>query len=26
LAHNSPQGHEHAGKSSKAYLNAERGS
>ena len=24
MAHNSPQGHEHAGKSSKAYLNAER--
>jgi len=24
VAHNSPQGHEHAGKSSKAYLNAER--
>jgi ubiquinone/menaquinone biosynthesis C-methylase UbiE len=24
VAHNSPQGHEHAGKSSKAFLNAER--
>ena len=24
MAHNSPQGHHHAGKSSKAYLNAER--